>query len=274
MKTLTKAAACFLIFIASHAHAKFHEINSPNDLDMNILMDIAMTTGYTDHIPHFKQIFDNYKVDTFLEFGCGYSTKFFLDNSKKVISVEFVTNGCGPEWLKYCLKFFEGCHKWMPITYFTGYQGDTSWSKFSFFGTDEVYKAGSYQCSQHKNYALISNAYMVELDTFINGLVTTNKIDVGFVDSGLYLRGDLVTLLFNKVPIIFAHDARCRAIGEIDDVYGYSRIQTPSNYEEIFIPGGMGTMIWIKTDPEFKPLRDAIKSYINASGWDAFYEGH
>jgi len=99
------------------------------------------------------------------------------------------------------------------------YSGDTSWSKYSFFGSDEVYKAAAYQCTEHKNYALINGAYMYELENFISNLVADNQIDVGFVDAGIYIRGDFVQLLFNKVPIIVAHDASCRARGEKKESY-------------------------------------------------------
>jgi hypothetical protein len=185
-----------------------------------------------------------------------------------VISVEFVTQGGGPAWIKECISLYNGYSNWQPIAYFSDYFGDTSWSKHSFFGSNEVYKAASYQCTQHKNYALINSAYMRELDGFIANLVKDNQIDVGFVDAGIYIRGDFVQLLFNRVPIIVAHDARCRAIGEKDDVYAYCRISPPENYEEFFVDAGMGTMIWIEKSDKFVALRQVLKEYVQAKKWN------
>lgn len=243
-------------------------IQSAEEITIEYLQDMASRTGYTDHIPHFRKIFENYKVRDFLEFGLGFSTKYFLDHCEKVISVEFVTNGCGPDWIKECIKIFAGCPNWEPIAYFSDYRGDPSWSKHSFFGSDQVYKAASFQCSHHRTYPFVDNAYMVELDSFISSLIQKNHIDIAFVDAGVYIRGDLVQLLFNKVPVIVAHDARCRAQGEKEDVYAYYRILPPNNYEEMFIDAGNGTMVWIEKSDELAPVREALKEYIHQAKWD------
>lgn len=256
-----------LLGMTSFGFSAIKQIESADQITMECLKEIADQTGYTDHIPHFRRIFENYQVSGLVEFGLGFSTKYFLDHCDKVISVEFVTHGSGPEWMKECLHLFRGYSHWMPITYFSGYQGETSWARYPFHGSDAVYKAASYQCAKMKNYALIDPSYLRELDHFIVDLVQDCRIDVGFVDAGLLIRGDLVQLLFNKVPIIVAHDATDRTSPQGEDPYGYLRIVTPSNYEEFFVPKGMGTLIWIEKKDELHLLRQTIRNYIDRGEW-------
>lgn len=237
------------------------QINNAEEITYDWLVNAGTRFGYTDHIPHFKKLFNAFNVRTFFEFGVGFSTKYFLDCCDKVISVEFVTPGYGPEWLKSCLSLYQDYSNWVPIVYFTGYQEDVKWAPYKYIGSDSVYTAASYQCATHKNYAVIDDFYLKELEAFISRLAKSNNIDVAFVDAGIYLRGDMVQLLFDKVPVIVAHDTAVRSAGIVDDVYGYSRIKTPDNYEEIYIPVGQGTTIWIVKKDSFQGLTEAMKKY-------------
>ena len=229
------------------------------------LLQEGAETGYTDHIVVFKKIFQKMKVKNFLEFGMGYSTKYFLDSCTKVISVEFISSGYGPLWYQRCIDLFRECPNWIPIVYFTGYANDTSWARYKYLGSESVHKAWAYQCATHKNYALIDDFYLTELNAFITNLAKTRPIDIAFIDSGLLLRGDLVQLCFNKSPIIIAHNIAPNRTALGNDAYGYSRVITPENYEEIFIPMGSGLTAWIKKEPAFTAVADELRSY--ASGF-------
>lgn len=231
-----------------------------DEITYDWLVELGKTTGYTDHIYVFREIFSHLNVDTFLEFGVGYSTKYFIDNAAQVISVEFVTDGCGPDWIKVCMGLYREIHNWTPLIYFSDYRESPNWAQHRYLGSEQLYRAASYQCGTHKNYALIDDFYLKELDAFILRLTRDHDIDVAFVDPGIYLRGDLVQLLFDKVPIILAHDTHCRFLGQKDDVYGYSRITTPENYEEIFVPTGQGVTIWIKKDEKLRELAGKLRS--------------
>ncbi len=238
-------------------------ITNADEITYDWLTQPGEENCYTDHVSHFREVFKNLKVRAFLEFGMGYSTKYFLDHCNKVISVEFVTPGCGPEWFKKCLKLYRDCSNWIPIAFFTGQLTDVQWAQYKYFGSESVYKAASYQSATHKNYALIDDFYLKELDAFIYRLSQSNHIDVAFVDAGIYLRGDLVQLLFGKVPVILAHDTYVRALCQKGDVYGYSRIVTPEDYEEIFIPHGCGTTLWVVKNEKFAQFAEALKKYAN-----------
>ncbi len=242
-------------------------ITNADEITEEWLVDIGAKTGYTEHVRHFKKIFNKMPVRTFLEFGVGFSTKYFIDNSNKVISVEFVTPGSGPEWLKYCIDLYRNCNTWTPIAYFAGNGLDVSWARYKYMGSESVYKAAAYQPVYCRSYALIDPSFLDDLNNFIEQQTAVNEIDMAFVDAGICIRGDLVQTLFNKVPIIVAHDVARKEIRHLDDVYGYGRVVVPENYIEIHVPFGMGTAFWIKNEDKYveiiKDLQDYVSSDLN-----------
>lgn len=216
------------------------------------LVSNAAETSYTDHIPHWRRLFNTMKVRGFIDCGCGFSTKYFLDNCDKVISIEYINPGYGPLWFNHCLTLFEGVNNWIPMTY----NEDLRSNSFN--------NACAYQCSMHKDYALIDSSYLKELDQHFKGLIKDAKdggydIDVAFVDPGIYIRGDLVkVLLANKIPVVAAHDtASDYGTKEIENLYGWNKVVTPPDYVKIHIPFGQGTTFWIN-----KKLPDVIASMI------------
>lgn len=240
------------------------KITRADQITYDWLIDSGEEFGHTDHIPHFKKIFELLKVRTFLELGLGYSTKYFLDNSVKVISVEFITPGYGSNWMQEFMRLYENLNHWIPIAFFSGYSSDTSWAPYKYLGSESVYKACSYQSANHRTYAPINNFYLKELNAFFTDLFKAHKITVAFVNPSMYLRGDLVQLLFDKAPVIIAHDTNIRYQGLSDDVYGYSHVVTPENYVEIRIPYGMGTTVWIQIKDQTKELIEEMKNYADS----------
>ncbi len=216
----------------------------------------------TEHVAVFKKIFKEKKVKTLLEFGLGYPTKYFLDNATKVISVDIVTHGYGPAILKKFLSIYNEYSNWIPMAMFSGYRSwDYDWAPYKHLASEAIYKATSYQCAHHKNYAKIDNFYMIELNAFITNLLKYNKAEVAFVGHATFIRGDFVQLLFNKVPIIVGHNTTPREQGVEDDLYGYARVITPDNYEEIYIPVESGTTVWIQKKPENEKLVEELKKF-------------
>lgn len=210
----------------------------------------------------FRKLFELTRVKTALEFGVGFSTKYLLDRCNKVISVDVITHGYGSETMKKFLRLYADYSNWIPIAYFSGYMGcDYSWAPFKHLGSEHVYKATAYQHGHHKDYGLIDPFYRIELDAFLASLFKYNKIDMVFLGHASYLRGDLVQLLFDKVPLIIAHDSDGRERGELDDLFQLVRVVTPENYEEIFFPVAGGTTVWIQKKERFTPLIEAMKKY-------------
>lgn len=237
-------------------------INDAEDITEEFLTKTGSSIHYTEHVAHIKRVFNTINVDTFLEFGLGFSTKYFMDNSSHVISVEFVTPGTGPDWMKYCINLYKNYNNWTPIAYFSGQGLDTSWAPHKYIGLDSVYWACAYQPVHKKSYAPIDPTFLDDLNNFISQQVATNQIDVAFVDAGVCIRGDLVQLLFDKVPVIIAHDVGSKEIRKLDDVYGYGRIIMPENYIEIYVPFGMGTAFWVKNEAKYFDLIQELKNYV------------
>lgn len=216
------------------------------------LTSMASNSGYTDHIPHWRRLFNTKKIRGFLECGCGYSTAYFLDKVEKVVSIEYITPGYGDDWYKVCLSLFSDRSNWIPMTYNEN------------FRSNSFNNACAYQCSTHKDYSLTDPTYLKELDSHFKTVIANAKsggyeIDVAFVDPGIYIRGDLVKLLLkNNIPIVTAHDTNSdRGTSEEENLYGWNKVTTPANYIKIFIPFGQGTTFWVRED-----LSDVIISLI------------
>jgi hypothetical protein len=253
------------------ASASITTITSPDEITEEWLITVGLRTGYTEHVRHFKRLFKSIQIRTFLEFGVGFSTKYFIDNCQKVISVEFVTPGTGPEWLKYCIELYRNYPTWQPIAYFAGKNLDISWAQYMYLGAESVYQAAAYQPAHYKSYSLIDPSFLEDLTTFINLMnlqIGGKEIDVAFVDCGIYIRGDLVQVLFDKVPIIVAHDIAPKNNRDVNDVYGYGRVIIPENYEEIHVPSGQGTAFWIKKETKYQEIICDLQDYVKELDWE------
>ena len=233
------------------------------------LIDVAQKTAYTDHIPHFRRLFNTTKVRGLLECGCGYSTKYFMDQCKEVTSIEFMTKGTSDLWFKECFKLYADCDNWIPIAYNADLKNDS------------FDKACGYQCSTHQDYALIDPRYFQELDHYFKQLLDAaarrgKNVDVAFVDAGVYIRGDMVKILLqHHVPVVIAHDTASDVGSDVNQgLYGWFKVKTPLDYEKIFIPVGVGTTFWIhKGCPEIiasiSEYRDQILKLDNAMDYAA-----
>jgi hypothetical protein len=257
---------CFLSLMMLFTELRI-QANEPADAE-EITYDWLLTSGFafgaTDHLETIRFIFENKKVKTLLEFGLGFPTKYFLENCNKVISTEFVINGYQSSHLQKFLTFYRDSPNWLPIAYFSCNEGSTQWAPYKFLGSEHVSKAAGYQCATHQNYAQIDDFYLLEMNAFLANLVKCHKIDAAVINPPMYLRGDIVQLLFGKISLIIAHDTACRFQGEVNDVYGYCRVSTPDDYEEIYIPYGQGTTVWVEKKDSFKSLTLALQDYAEA----------
>lgn len=254
----------FFLFASSFLLAEENRFEASEEVTYEWLTDGEDDRGGTSHVLCLKEIFNNLKIKNFLEFGMGYSTKYCLDSCKKVISVEVITHGYGPERMKQFIQFYKEYSNWVSIAFFSGFHGDMSWAPYKYIGSDNVYKAASYQCSTWLHYEQVDDSYLKELNEFITNLTKYNKIEAALVDPILFLRGDLVQMLFDKVPIIVAHNTLSRVSGK-EDAFGYVRVKAPENYQEIYIPTKqkgkvIGTTVWVMNKPEYKKLIENLKN--------------
>jgi hypothetical protein len=227
------------LLVISAAHAA-HAAHAADFITYDWLVDLGYRTGYTDHIPHFRRLFNTIKVRGFLECGCGYSTKYFLDHCDKVVSIEFLNPGCDDGWFNQCLTLYKGCSNWLPLIY----NGDRTDQSFN--------QACAFANSEHRFYGLIDSSYLFSLHSFFKDQIAFAEqqgtpIDVAFVDPGVYIRGDMVKLLLNlEVPIVVAHDTNNDAGSDVDEgLYNWHVVKTPPDYEKISIPYGQGATFWV-----------------------------
>ena len=264
MRSLFFVAFCTALAMGQKAPAA-SQITDASQITEEWLVSCGNETGYTEHVRHFKRLFSAMKVRGFLEFGVGFSTKYFIDNCDRVISAEVITPGSGPGWLKYCINLYRDCPNWTPIAYLSGKGLDTSWAPNKYMGIESVYRAASYHPVYLRSYSSIDPSYLDDLDKFVREQVAANTIDVGFVDAGVCLRGDMVQTLFNKVPIVVAHDVAPKEVRHLIDIYGYGRVVVPDNYVEIRVPFGMGTAFWVKNEPEYFGVIQSLQEYCKGS---------
>lgn len=215
-----------------------------NNITYDSLVADGELTCYTSHISHFKELFSLMEVRTFLECGCGFSTKYFIENSEKVISIEFETEGMNLDWMRKCREM---------------YKNETKWVGLDYIGSKEFSWACGYQCSNHTDPAKIDDTYIKEMKSFFDGLIGNNNIDVAFVDAGVYVRGDMVELfLQSNIPIVIAHDTACDDGSEVN-LYGWYKIRSTGNYEKVYINHAMGTTFFIRKD--FPQIIEGMKKH-------------
>lgn len=234
---LRKITAIFFSFLTIALSANGYQSDF---VTYDWLGEEATLSGYTDHIPHWRRLFNTIKVRGMLECGCGYSTAYFMDNADKVISIEYITPGYGDQWYQVCVSLYADRANWIPMTYNANYRSNS------------FNNATAYQCSTHKDYSLIDGTYLNELDRHFKEQIKSAQdngypIDVAFVDPGVYVRGDMVKLLMaNNVPVVVAHDTTSDyGTKDPENLYGWNKVITPANYVKIYIPYGQGTTFWI-----------------------------
>ncbi len=240
-------------------------------LENELLENDLLKGRYTDHLEIFKEIFASSAIRGVLELGMGTSTRFFLNNCPKVISVDFVNRALGPDWLNYCLKIFKYRTNWYPIAFLSGCTLTTypiePYPRLQFIQGSTRVRDAHLLALRVPNRALMTDkTYYTDLDGFARRVTRQNSIDLGFVISGLFLRGELVQSLFDKVPIIVVHDFP-KDISKVDpssDRYGYTFISAPSHYEAIYFGPPVcqeGLKVWInKNDSRFTDTIKRLKS--------------
>lgn len=202
---------------------------------------------WTDHVQHFAKLFKIMKVHSFLEFGLGDGTKYFLDNCDKVTSAELLGSyryDSNKRWYDSCLRLYHSYSNWSPCLY-----------KCS----TAIDKAVALSCRDIDPVS-VDPAYLNDIKVICDDIFSKDTFDVAFVDAGITVRGDIVNELFNRVDIIVAHDVFPNWNTK-PNVYGWHRIITPPNYEFIYFQKGEGVAFWISK--ELPEVINALKQYPN-----------
>jgi hypothetical protein len=188
------------------------------------------SSAWTDHVKHFAKLFQIQRINSFLEFGVGEGTKYYLDHCGEVTSVELLGKAKidNLPYYKRFLSLFSHYSNWHPILHICG---------------NGIDQAVSIAEDKHVDPTSMNGEYMQEIHEICDGLFKNKTYDVAFVDSAVIVRGSIVNALFDRVDIIVAHD-----FNALPDIYGWTWIKTPSNYEQIVFTEGCGTSFWIKKE--------------------------
>lgn len=198
--------------------------------------------GAQDWHTYFKIIFNNIKINNFLEFGLGNGTEFLLDHCGHVTSAEISLGSYNKSWHDICVDKYKNYKNWSPIY---------------IEASPEIVEAN--EIAQRQRYPISYDSHLPELKKIVDTLLLNNKYDFIFVDAGIHNRGDLVNLVMGKAPIIAAHDSSRDPGRILKNIYGYNIVQVPSNYLEFhFEDTYMGTTIWIDKDLDVN-LINALK---------------
>lgn len=183
---------------------------------------------WTDHVVHFAKLFQIQKIHSFLEFGVGEGTKYYLEHCDEVTSIELLDSSKINNILYYekCLALFKPYSNWRPILYLC---------------EPPLERASAIAEEWHIDPTTVNREYMKELHYVCDVLFENKSYDVAFVDAAISVRGSIVNALFNRVDIIAAHDTNA-----LPESYGWAWVKTPPNYERIVFTEGSGTSFWVK----------------------------
>lgn len=190
--------------------------------------EVLVSNKYTDHVEVFQKLFTKVHTSKFLEFGLGYGTKYFLDHCDEVTSVEVILPEQDPTWFFEMTMLLKEYSNWRPILV---------------LGGNALFVANALALKQQFDKVQHDPSYLFELKNICDDVFAEDHYDIAFVDPGFHMRGALVNELFQRVPIIVAHDTNASS-----DVYGWTSIRVPPNYEKIQFFKGMGVTFWIRND--------------------------
>jgi hypothetical protein len=193
-------------------------------MEINMSFDLVNAQSY---IPSFDILFEKYPIKRVLEFGEGEGTRYFLEKTSFVCSVEVIVSENHYRWVDKCKESYKA------------YKEEGKWEQIVIIG-GEVLKKVDINCQKGVQTEL--REYEVHLKDILETSMEFGPYDVAFVDYGIHMRADMVNLLFNKVDIICAHDT-----GVSPKIYGWDKISPPNNYKrQQFKSEYLGTTFWIK----------------------------
>jgi hypothetical protein len=222
----------YLIFALVASSSLSAADSTSNREEDDITYESLISNGYTDHIPAFQKLFQCRKINTFLEFGLGRGTKYFIENCNKVISIELISTTSTPRLLSWYLKavnMFSHHANWTPYLLRCSPLMDLY---------DSMASKG---IVPKENF----NGYLQDVETICSWALGKKTIDLVFIDQGMLPRGDFVNALFGKVNIIAAHDTNYAL-----SLHAYDRVKDDPNYVKIHYKKGCGTTFWVKKEDQ------------------------
>jgi hypothetical protein len=209
----------------------------------SLTLESFSQSAYTDHVLAFNEVFQIIPPKSFLEFGLGRSTKFFLDKCPIVASLELTslcTASLSFPWYKQCTdKFINSYDNWRPSLRFCSPLMNT---------LTRDGKGGVPSPDVEAEFLKEINSITKQGLTLIG-----NDCSIAFVDSGTAGRVDIVNaLLAHKIPIVAAHDTK-------SFFYHWERIHLPKEYVAFVFPAREGITFWIDSTRFDKETLDRVE---------------
>jgi hypothetical protein len=235
-------ASCVFLFSSLSTKTMNAEIN-----ESQLTYNYFISQVYTDHVFAFQKLFQYKKINSFMEFGLGLGTKYFIDNCDSAISIELAVPSTAKNskyWYSKTVQMFQHHNNW------TSYFHECS-PLFDYY--EQASKKG---ISPEKD-----TQYLQEVDSIIAFALDKQTPDVVFIDQGVHPRVDFVNKLFGKVNVIVAHDTNPSTHFVPFSYYGYDRVIDDPRYVKITYNKGMGTTFWIKKEQTelIQHLQQALK---------------
>jgi hypothetical protein len=258
---MKKIALSFLIGInlissfcfGGETHDSNARFNLPNRfVSQRWVEERARQLGYP--LSPFYEIFQVLEKPRMLEWSAGFSTKYFLDMCSHVTSIELIPNSRSLNLFQYFFYLYRDAYaSWQPLACCPENLKERCEAFSPTLELSSVFSA--LENSNKEDFS-----YLKDLDALIHNLLSKQSIDISLVDSQLNLRGDIIQLLFNRVPIIVAYDTRPAK----NNPYQYESVRTPDNYEKIVIEKGKGMTFWIEQSPDMEKVIKRLKDYVSA----------
>lgn len=214
----------------------------------DITYESLANNDWTDHVRAFRCLFAVETISSFLDFGTGRGTKFFLDQCDHLTSYEISTNSRNmSEWYQASLTAYVNYKNWTPVHIFAS-------ENFDYFNVDY----GRNYHDIHLRNSIEYAKYLLEVQSICDAALSMGPYDAAFIDPGIVTRADFVNCLLGRVDIIAAHDTR-------DWIYGWARIKDDPDYEKIRFLRGCGVDFWIKKDRQdlIRALKTEIALHID-----------
>jgi hypothetical protein len=218
-----------VVFVAS---SLLYAADSPTNWKEEDITYESLLHSWSNHVAAFEKLFQFRKITTFLEFGMGRGTKYFIDNCDRVISIELVGATGAPKLLPYSLKtveMFWHHANWHPHLL----RCSPLMDHYDVMARQAIIASTNF------------DVYLKEVESICTWAIGENPPDLVFIDQGLLPRGDFINALFGKVNIIAAHDTG-PAHPHVK-WYAYDHVKQDPNYVAIFCKKG-GVTFWIKKD--------------------------
>lgn len=175
-----------------------------------------------------EKLFAESKIQSMIEFGNSPNIQYFLDRCPKVDAYEILFAGQTEETFKDLFALFQ----------------QYPFSTFCLKPTTlALQQANAFYIREQRDPALYDATYILDLKTMCDDLFRNKQYEMAIVNPQFHMRGELINELFDRVPFILAYH-----VGLESPLFGWNKVNTPSNYQKIYCSQKSGLVLWVRKD--------------------------